>query len=420
MAIETPERSKDCLQAVQKLQNFPKVIAALKQAQDQQDQRIAEQISLTEIPSPSNLEGERAKLFQKLLADAGLPDTHIDDAGNVIGEIRGQEGPTLIIAAHMDTVFPAGTEIKVRREGSTYFAPGISDDAAGLACVLQVVRCLKTNAIPLNGNIVIVGTVGEEGNGDLKGSKALWSAPNHYDGFIAVDSASPHRILKGSVGCKRFRITYSGPGGHSLHKFGLVSSASHALCRAGAMIADLQAPQNPKCTYNIGVLSGGTSVNAIAASASMELDIRSYNQQALESFVQSVLPIFQQAADKENLHWNTSGCNAVTVEVTPIGDRPAGINPPESSVIAAAYESMLGLGIELKKFTFGATDQNIPLAMGVPATTLGAGGSEENNHSLRESWDAANAFLGPQLVLLTALTLVGVNGCTQPTLNSRR
>ena len=152
----------------------------------------------------------------------------------------------------------------------------------------------------------------------------------------------------------------------------------------------------------------------------MELDIRSYNQQALESFVQSVLPIFQQAADKENLHWNTSGCNAVTVEVTPIGDRPAGINPPESSVIAAAYESMLGLGIELKKFTFGATDQNIPLAMGVPATTLGAGGSEENNHSLRESWDAANAFLGPQLVLLTALTLVGVNGCTQPTLNSRR
>ncbi len=395
----------------------PLVKAAIDQAKTEADCRIKEQIQLTETPSPSFKEGERAKVFSELLKKAGLEEISIDRVGNVISRIKGEgNGPVLVIAAHMDTVFPEGTPIKVRQEGTRYFAPGISDDACGLANLLQVVRSIKANGIKTVGDIVVAGTVGEEGNGDLRGSKNLWYTPNDYDGFIAVDSASCHRILKGSVGCKRYRITYSGPGGHSLHKFGIVASATHALCRAGAMIADLKAPTEPKCTYTIGIVKGGTSVNAIAAEASMELDVRSYEQPALEAFTKEILPIFQKAADAENAHWGVTGDAAVTVKVDQIGDRPAGMNKPDSPVVCAAYQAMLSLGISLDKFSLAATDQNVPLSMGIPATTLGGGGVEENNHSLKEMWDAKDAHLGPQLVLLTTLALVGVAGVTEPLL----
>ena len=418
---DLPLRLPSCRQAVAALQANTAVQKALSQIEAQAGRRIEEQIALTETPAPSFAEEERARLFKSLLKKAGLPDVHFDAVGNVIGRMKGTgSGPVLVIGAHLDTVFPAGTEIKVRQEGTRYFAPGISDDACGLANLLQVVRAITENGIRPTGDIVFVGTLGEEGNGDLRGSKALWKTDNDYDGFIAVDSASPKRILKGSVGCKRFRITYTGPGGHSLHKFGIVGSAAHALCRAGAMIADLDAPKEPKCTYNIGVIKGGTSVNAIAATASMELDVRSYEQGALETFVSEILPIFQKAADAENRHWSVAGGAAVTVTVDAIGDRPAGMNLPDSPVVCAAYEAMTALNIPLEKFTLGATDQNIPLSMGYPATTLGGGGAEENNHSLKEVWDAADAHLGPQLVMLTALALVGADGISQPVLAKHR
>ncbi len=406
--------------ATKALRESPQVEAALTQAIKEANLRVKEQIELTETPSPSFKEGARAKVFSALLKKAGLQEAATDSVGNVISRIKGVgHGPVLVIAAHLDTVFPEGTPIHVRQEGTKYFAPGISDDACGLANLLQVVRSIKSNNIKTVGDIVVVGTVGEEGNGDLRGSKNLWYTPNDYDGFIAVDSASCHRILKGSVGCKRYRITYSGPGGHSLHKFGIVASATHALCRAGAMIADLKAPTEPKCTYTIGIVKGGTSVNAIAAEASMELDVRSYEQPTLEAFAKEILPIFQKAADAENAHWAVTGEAAVTVKVDQIGDRPAGMNKPDSPVVCAAYEAMRSLGITLDKFSLAATDQNVPLSLGVPATTLGGGGTEENNHSLKEVWYAKDAHLGPQLVLLTTLALVGVSGITEPLLTKR-
>ncbi len=416
-----PMRLSECREAVALLKASESVQKALELCRDEHEKRIREQIELTETPAPSFGEEVRAGVFSRMLRDAGIGDIRGDEAGNVIGRLKGTGGPTLVVAAHLDTVFPAGTEIKVRQEGTRYYAPGISDDACGLACVLQVARALTKTGIRPVGDIVFAGTVGEEGNGDLRGSKALWYAPNDYEGFLAVDSAAPTRILKGSVGCKRYRITYSGPGGHSLHKFGVVASANHALCRAGAMIADLKAPKVPKCTFTIGVIEGGTSVNAISAKASMELDVRSYEQDALEYFLKKkILPIFKKAAEAENERWDVKKKNAVRVEVTQIGDRPAGMNETESPVIGAAYEAMLALGIELQKFTLAATDQNIPLSLHFPATTLGGGGTEENNHSLSEVWDSSEAWLGPQLVLLTALALVGVEGVSEPTLRKTR
>jgi tripeptide aminopeptidase len=347
----------------------------------------------------------------------GLTDVKQDAIGNVIGRRKGTgSGPTLVVGAHIDTVFPAGTDCKVHRDGDVYAAPGISDDAAGLASMLQVIRCLNENNIETVGDIVFVGTLGEEGNGDLRGCKALFKEKNDYDGMIAIDSANVHRILRGAVGCKRFRIIFEGPGGHSLHKFGIVGSAIHGLSRAIVRVDELKVPTDPKCTFNFGVIKGGTSVNAIAARAEAELDIRSFNQPALEAFVKTVLETIEAACDEENMRWGLEGDGMVSLKIEQIGDRPAGMNADDASVIQAAYGSLLSLGISLDKYTLAATDQNVPLFYGLPATTLGAGGTEENNHALSERWNAKDAFQGPQVAFLTALTLVGMKGVSEPIL----
>lgn len=414
---DSPVCSEAVLKAVAALKMNPAVAGAIALAEKEQERRVADQVFLTEIPSPPFHEEKRAAAFAELLRKAGLPEVAQDEIGNVIGRRKGSgSGPTLVIGAHIDTVFKEGTPIKVTREGTKYFAPGISDDASGLACVLQVVRCLSAMKIKTVGDIVFVGTLGEEGNGDLRGCKALFKAKNDYDGMIAVDSANVHRILKGSVGCKRYRVKFSGIGGHSLHKFGIAGSAIHALARAIAAVDDLEVPTDPKCTFNFGVIRGGTSVNAIAEKAEAELDIRSMNQPSLEAFVERVLGAIRGACEKENERWNLQGENAVSLEIEQIGDRPAGCNEDDASVLQAAYASQQALGISLDKYSFAATDQNVPLFYGLPATTLGAGGVEANNHSVSEWWDSKDAFLGPQLTLLSALALVGVKGVTEPIL----
>lgn len=394
------------------LTESPVVQKALTQAQDEHQLRIDQQIMLTETSAAPFHEQARGKLFAQLLEQTGICPVEIDNVGNVIGRIKGSGGPVLVIGAHLDTVFPEDTPIKVRREGSTYYAPGISDDAAGLASLLQLARCLKTQGIETCGDIVIVGTVGEEGNGDLRGSKALWNRPNDYDGMLAIDSAAPTRLLKGGVGSKRFRITFEGPGGHSLHKFGIVGSAIHGICRLVNKIDSVKVPQEPRCTFNVGVIQGGTSVNAIAAKAEIELDIRSTDQASLENFVATILALVDEAVQEENTYWHLNESGKLTASVEKIGDRPAGVNPDDSPVLQAAYGAMQILDIPLVKYAFGATDQNVPLSRSIPATTLGAGGSEDFNHSVKESWCSDKAYLGPQLTLLTALTLVGVKDLT--------
>lgn len=377
------EKTQDIIKT---LRSNVQVEAALELAVKQQEKRIADQIILTETPAPPFHEEERAKVLLGMFKQYGLTDVKQDAIGNVIGRRKGTgNGPTLVVGAHIDTVFPAGTDCKVHRDGDVYSAPGISDDAAGLASMLQVIRCLNENNIETVGDIVFVGTLGEEGNGDLRG-------------------------------CKRFRIIFEGPGGHSLHKFGIVGSAIHGLSRAIVRVDELKVPTDPKCTFNFGVIKGGTSVNAIAARAEAELDIRSFNQPALEAFVKTVLETIEAACDEENMRWGLEGDGMVSLKIEQIGDRPAGMNADDASVIQAAYGSLLSLGISLDKYTLAATDQNVPLFYGLPATTLGAGGTEENNHALSERWNAKDAFQGPQVAFLTALTLVGMKGVSEPIL----
>lgn len=408
------DKTKDIIAALRK---DPKVARGLEQAVSEQQKRIDDQIKLTEIPAPPFEEEKRAQGLAEMMKEYGLDDVHFDEIGNVIGRVRGTgKGPVLVIGAHIDSVFKGVDNIKVRKEGDTYYAPGVSDDTAGLACMLQVLRCIKKQGIKTVGDIVFVGTLGEEGNGDLRGCKALFKAKNDYDGMLAIDSANVHRILRGSVGCKRYRVVFEGLGGHSLHKFGITASAIHGLARAIARVDDLEAPTDPKCTFNFGVIKGGTSVNAIADRAEVELDVRSFEQPALEKFIEKIMGTIKAACEEENKRWGAEGENAVRVEIIQIGDRPAGMNADDASVIQAAYGALLSLGISLDKYAIAATDQNVPLFYGLPATTLGAGGTEANNHALSESWCSKDAFQGPQVTLLAALTLVGVDGVSEPIL----
>lgn len=412
-----PICTEEVANKIQAILSDPLVKLALEQTKEEQKQRIADQIQLTEIASPPFKEEARAKVFARMLTEIGIDNVHQDEIGNVIGRIKGAgNGPVLVIGAHLDTVFPDGTDVKVRQEGTKYYAPGISDDDGGLASILQVARCLIKQKIKTVGDIVLVGTLGEEGNGDLRGCKALFATDNDYDGMLAIDSASVHRLCRGGIGCKRYRVIFEGLGGHSLHKFGIVVSAIHGLARAITMIDELVPPTEPKCTFNFGVIKGGTSINAIAARAEAELDIRSESQEVLQTFVNKILEIIKQACDEENKRWKASGENAVKVTFEQIGDRPAGVNADDASVIQAAYGSMNALGISLDKYPFAATDQNVPLSYGLPATTLGAGGTEGNNHALSEWWDSTDAWQSPQLIILTALTLVGLKDKTTPVL----
>lgn len=404
----------------QKLKSVPTIENALNKIKADEQLTMADQIALTEIEAPPFHEQVRAEYFAEQLRKLGLTNVRIDKEGNVIGIRRGVgSGPRLVLGAHLDTVFPAGTDVKVRKEGNKYYAPGISDDARGLAVVLEVLRTLQDFDIQTEGDLIFVGSVGEEGNGDLRGGKYLFSAKEeHIDGFISVDSAYVARLLHGSTGSRRFRVTYEGPGGHSWSAFG-TPSAVHALGRAIAKIADLQTPADPKTTFTVGTIVGGTTVNSIAAKATMEIDTRSINNAELNKIVDKVLPLLTQACEEENKRWNADEENRVKVIINPIGHRPAGDQGDSSPVLLAARGAMDSVGIRLMAYDCASTDQNVPLSLGIPATTLGGGGAEGHNHSVTEWYDSTDSYLGPQLAFMTVLSLVGLKGETQPLLPKR-
>jgi tripeptide aminopeptidase len=380
---------------------------------------LADQIALSEIESPPFHEEVRAADFARRLRELGLSDVRVDAEGNVIGVRPGTgTGPRLVFAAHLDTVFAAGTDVKVRRDGERYLGPGISDNARGLAVLLQILRTLNEQGLETIGDVLFVGTVGEEGNGDLRGCKALFATDGAIDGFIAVDGVAVTRILANATGSRRYRVGYEGPGGHSYNAFGN-PSATHALGRAIAAISEIEVPDQPRTTFTVGTVKGGTSVNSIAARAEMELDMRSDSGDELGRLEARVLPLLEAAAAAENRRWNAPADKEVKLVLTPIGNRPAGQQAPETPVLQAARAAQAALGIPLLKYSAASTDHNVPVSLGIPATTLGGGGIEGNNHTLREWYEPTRAWQGPQLALLTALALVGVAGVSEPLLAVR-
>ena len=281
-----------------------RVKTALQVCVDEADRAMEEQIHISEIESPTFAEGVRGEEIARLLKEYGLTDVVIDPSGNVVGRRPGTgSGPVLAIAAHLDTVFPAGTNLKVRKEGHLYYGPGIGDNASGLRSMLQVLRALEKAGIETDGDILFVGTVGEEGNGDIRGAKALFDGSRKIDGFMALDMADVFTVQNGATGAHRWRLAIEGEGGHSYLDYGHVPSAIHAMCRAGAMIADLDLPEDPKTTYTIGTIKGGTTVNTIAARCEVDVDMRSVDLPTLEALEAKVLAAFEEAVRIENAHW---------------------------------------------------------------------------------------------------------------------
>jgi len=401
----------------EKLSSCQQVSAGLAFLKADEANTLGDQRAITEIPSPPFQETVRAAYYRERLQALGLKKVTTDSEGNVFGLYPGTgSGPRLFIAAHLDTVFPEGTDTTVMEKAGRLYAPGIADDARGLAAILSVIRALNAAGIQTAGDIVFGGTVGEEGLGDLRGVKAFFRDNKNIDGFITVDGTKASLISYLATGSLRYEITFKGPGGHSFNAFGL-PSAIHALGRAIAKIADIEPPQQPKTTFTVGIVAGGTSVNSIAAEASMLLDIRSTYQEELRNLEKIIIALVSQAADDENWRW---GSNAITVDIKLVGDRPAGQQPPDAKIVQTAWASTLAIGETPALSPASSTDANLPINLGIPALRLGGGGDEGQNHSLEEWYNPTKSYLGPQKVFMTLLGLVGVDTLTQPLLPIRK
>lgn len=377
---------------------------------------IADQIAINEVPSPPFHEAERAKYYQQKLEEAGLADVRMDQEGNVYGVFKGSgAGPRIFVSAHLDTVFAAGTDVTVHEKDGKLYAPGIADNARGLAAILSVIRALKGTGVKTVGDIIFGGDVGEEGLGDLRGVKAFFRENTDVDGYITVDGVKEQIITYLCTGSRRYEITYRGSGGHSWNAFGL-PSAIHALGRAIAKISEIRTPSQPKTTFTVGTITGGTSVNSIAAEASMLLDMRSAKEEELKKLESAVMVLLDEAAAEENARWDSDD---IKVEIKLVGDRPAGEQAPDAPIVQAAWAATEAIGLVPEFGPASSTDANLPLSMGIPAIRICGGGAEGHNHSLDEWYNPANGYRGPQKVFMTLLGLVGVEGLTQPLLAKR-
>src|SRR3954471_21743028 len=327
----------------------PKVVKTLQDIKADDDRALGEQKRITEIPAPPYKESVRAEYFLKRFQELGFMDASIDAEGNVIGLRKGSGGgPKLVVSAHLDTVFPEGTDVTVKEKDGAILAPGIGDDSRGLAALLSLIKSMNGNDIATVGDILFVGTVGEEELGNLRGVKALFRDHKDIDGFISIDGLGITRIVNQGTGSHRYEFIFKGPGGHSFQEFGL-PSAIHAMGRAIAKISDLRTPSDPKTTFTVGTVSGGTSVNAIAAEARMAVDMRSDSTEELLKLEAKLLDLVKEAVKEENARWKS---DKMSVEIKLIGDRPAGMVAMDSPVVEATRRAVAAVTRGLSP-TFG-------------------------------------------------------------------
>jgi len=387
---------------VARLLQDPAVKAALEWIPGAEPGVLEDQVELTEIPAPLFKEGPRAEAVRRKFVEAGLKNVRVDKVGNVLGERPGASArPAIVVAAHLDTVFPEGTDVRVKREGTQLRAPGIADDGRGLAVLLGVARALAHATVQTPGTIIFVADVGEEGLGDLRGTKHLFgeTLKGRIDAFVSIDGTG-HGITNVGVGSHRYRVTFRGPGGHSFAAFGLVNPV-HALGRAVARIADFRVPEKPRVTFNVGRIGGGTSVNSIAYEAWFEIDMRSSDAAALGSVDASFQDAVDAALREEQERWKEG---RLTVAKDLVGERPAGRTPESSPIVQTALAVHKALGLPVS-FGEGSTDSNIPMSLGIPAITVGGGGRATGGHSLSEAFDSTESWKGTQRVLALAVAL---------------
>jgi tripeptide aminopeptidase len=416
---QTPSAAAAVDAATQAILADPKVIKTLEDIKADDATALTEQKRITEIPAPPYKEKVRADYFLKRLQELGFKDAAIDSEGNVIALRKGSGGgrPKLVVSAHLDTVFPEGTDVTVKEKDGAILAPGIGDDSRGLAALLSLIKALNANGIATAGDVMFVGTVGEEELGNLRGVKALFRDHADIDGFISIDGLGITRVVNQATGSHRYEMIFKGPGGHSFQEFGL-PSAIHAMGRAIAKISDLQTPSDPKTTFTVGTVRGGTSVNAIASEARMAVDMRSNSTDELLKLEARLLDLVKAAVAEENARWKT---DKMTVEIKLIGDRPAGIVAMDSPIVQATQRTVSVI-TRAPRVTFAgsSTDSNLAMSLGIPAVTIGGGGEGGNWHSRNEWYKPVDAWFGPQNALLTILVLSGLDRVTKPALQVRQ
>ena len=395
--------------SVDSVEKLPAVQRAADFFVREADWILQQQIRVTSIPAPPFHEEERARYLQEQFALLGLVNVRRDPIGNVLGERPGSDPEHIVLlTAHMDTVFPPDTEIEIRREGNRWVGPGIADNGAGLAALLTFARALNEAQLRTTATLLFAANVGEEGEGDLRGMRALFADAalrRRVRAVIAVDGSNAERLTTKALGSKRFHIAVLGPGGHSWADFGLPNPIQ-ALARAIARLVAQPLPAQPRSILNIGEIEGGTSVNAIPYRASIKVDIRSEAESEIARLEEQLLRAVAEGVAEENASARARSA-LLTIESKVIGHRPAGELPANARIVEVfqAVDTHLGIKTSLQR---SSTDANIPISLGIEAVAVGGGGRSGASHSLLEWYIPESRELGLKRILLALALLAGV------------
>ncbi len=366
-----------------------------------------QQARLTEIPAPPFRESQRAAAVKQLLVETGLP-VQIDKTGNVIGELRGlNEKEIVIVAAHLDTVFPPGTDLKVHREGSRMIAPGISDNGTGLAALVALARAVRSVRLKPQRTILFAADVGEEGEGNLRGMRALVDTYcSKLKAVIVLDGSGTDHVTSKALASRRLEALITGPGGHSWSDFGMPNPIN-ALVRASVRFINTKVPLSPRTTFNIGQIEGGTSVNSVPHEARLKVDIRSESEEELTRLESALRECIAAGVRDEMESARDRSKGKLESKVDLLGSRPGGELVADSPLLAAlrAADDFVGNQSRIER---SSTDANVPLSMGIDAIAIGAGGNGGGAHSLQEWYDPADREAGLKRALLTILGISGI------------
>ncbi len=401
-------------QAIQELLSATEVKEAFRFFDEQADAITAEHIGICSVPASPFAEQQRAEYLRNKFLEIGLLDAHLDDEGNCLGLLKGSsQSPLMVVSAHLDTVFPNDTDFSVKHQDQRLLAPGISDDGCGLAALIAIARALLITRTETLGSILFVGTGGEEGEGNLRGVRYLCTGGSwagRIDSFLSFDGTGIDRITNQALGSRRYRVKLTGPGGHSWGDFGIPNPV-HALGRAISRLASYPLPKEPRTTFNVGKIEGGSSVNAIPSEARMDVDLRSTEETALKRLDAYFRRAVLEAMDQEN-ETRRPGDAPLSVSIDLVGERPIGETPPNSHLVELAREATRAIGSEVQ-LEQSSTDSNLPISLGIPAITIGAGGTSGLSHTLDEWYDPRDRDRGLKRGLLTILGTVGLQTRSQ-------
>ena len=409
--VRTATASPEVLNRARSLVQGEAIREVLRRLKSEDTRVLSEQRELTEIPAPPFGEEARALRMAELLRDAGLVDVELDGAGNVVALPPGAGGSghggedQIVVSAHLDTVFPVETDVRVRQKGDRLVGPGISDDGRGLAALLALGRVLASGLVQLTHPTLLVATVGEEGTGDLRGVRHLFGKEGRAqsaEAFLSLDGAGLNRIVSTGLGSRRFRVTALGPGGHSWVNWG-TPNPIHALGAAISRWTHLSLPVRPTTTLTVARWGGGTSINAIPQEAWLELELRCVSEQVLEGLEARFRKVLDAVITEANANSDSAG--GLRVEVHPIGHRPAGETDTASALVRSAVAATRVLG-GAPELAASSTDANLPMSLGIPAITMGAGGEAGQAHTTEEWYRNVQ---GPEGILRALLTLVLVD-----------